>query len=390
MNLFIIFLILITAFSCSHDKKEPADLIIEGNVAGLPDTKLYLVEAKKWRTPLDSAECKNGRFVFRIRTDSSFVPYLAAIHFLNNGNPDKPVRLQFRNHTLGADSLLYLRDAFYPERGTISIRGGFNTAPYLRISAGKETELLFKNQFDDIGWMGGYDMAKRNEKMKRLRKKIQEHRGSFFLLQSIYDFKEQYSKAEIMQLLTLFDNRILQSAAIKKFNTYLALRPDAGAAYPGLQLLSSKNKLLPLIDTSAKVNMLVFWASWCLPCRKEVPQLKELHKKFSGDGLHIVSVSIDLSQEQWLAALQQDQMPWTQLIISKDRIEETENIFGFTTIPFVVFTDRRGKEIARFADYDENNPAKYEELIMRFSRYCRSFTYRPPVTTLALVAGCRS
>jgi len=365
MRLYLFILISVLCCCCRSHQKEPAAIIIEGNITGLHNTKLYLADARKWKVPLDSAACKNGRFIFRITADPAFVPYPAAIYFLYNEDAGKPFRLQFRNHTLD-DSLSFLRDAFYIEKGTTHISGRFGARPYLRLVAGKETELLFKNQFTDIGWMGDTDTALRNHKLLFLKTTVRENPFSYFLLQSIYDSKVWYSEKELGVLLRLFDSSVVNSPAGKKFSDYLRLRPDAGAAYPNLRLLAADNTLQQLIDTTAKLNMLVFWASWCTPCIKEIPQLKELYQQFSKKGLHMVNVSIDSNEEDWRHALPVHNMPWQQLLIAKDKIETVGNIFSFTTIPFIVFTDKDGKEVGRFADYDPDNTRKYEALIKKF------------------------
>lgn len=358
-------LLLLLFPSCHSKKEKTADIIIEGNVSGLPDGKLYLVEARKWKTPLDSAACKDGKFEFRIQADSSFMPYLAAIHYWKEGDTIRPVRLQFANHVLNESPGL-LRDVFYLEKGTTIIRSGQDKNAGLRIKAGNETELLYRYQLNDIGWMGDADTALRKHKLLLLQTAVKENPGSFFLLQSIADAKELYSKEELQWLLSLFETKVLASAAGKKISNYLRLRPDAGMAYPKLWLPGVADTLEPLIDTTAKLNVLVFWASWCGPCIKEIPQLKQLQERFGKNGLRMTSVSIDTNKEAWQEAVLQHAMPWRQLLIDTDRIEEVQQIFSFTTIPFLVMTDSEGKEVARFADYDEGNTKKYAEVIERF------------------------
>lgn len=354
-------------FSCS-EKSKKTTIIIEGNITGLPDTKLYLVEAKKWKTPVDSADCVNGHFVFHVKIDSSFYPWLAAIHFIKDGDTEHPQRLKFRNHQLGEDSLQYLRDAFYIERSGVSLSGTYDSTPWIRIMSGRENELYFKNQFSDIGWMGDKDNAQRKQKMDTLAAAIKQQPWSFFLLQSIYDSKEQYSKEEMMTLTGLFDDTIRSSAPFNQFSHYLAMRPGRDEPYPAIFLPAPDNTYLAVVDSAADVTMIIFWASWCMPCRNEIPQLKTLYKKYQGKPVRLVSVSIDTEPGLWQKALQQEQLPWQQFIIPKEKIEEIENIFSFTTIPFVVFTTRDGKELGRIADYDPDNTARYDSILKKFSQ----------------------
>lgn len=351
-------------FSCNSSKDNPPGIIVTGNVSGVPDGYVYLAEAGKWKTPLDSAWCSNGKFVFRIRTDSLFVPYEAAIYYRVNNDISKPVRLQFRNHQL-ADSLHSLRDVYWLEQGTTFIEGNNSTSPWLRIRAGRETELLYQNQFTDIGWMGYKDTTTRKTKLDTLHRVLQQNSYSFFLLKEIDDAKETYSKEELVSLLAMFDKTVQRSAPGKKFAAYLSLRPGAGMPYPPMQMKATDGKYHPVIDTTAKLNMLVFWASWCSPCIKEIPQLKELHRRFDDKGLHIVSISIDEDPGNWRKGLSLHPMNWSQLLVEKDKIEEIQHIFSFTTIPFLVFTDSTGKELARFADYDPDNTGRYEAFIQK-------------------------
>ncbi|MDR2131394.1 MAG: AhpC/TSA family protein [Odoribacteraceae bacterium] len=82
-----------------------------------------------------------------------------------------------------------------------------------------------------------------------------------------------------------------------------------------------------------------FWASWCGPCRREIPRLKEIHAAFASRGLEIISISIDKDPAAWLKALDEEQMPWPQL-------HDTANLFAKqffgTTIPALFLVDANG------------------------------------------------
>lgn len=360
----LVLLLLLVFVSCkNYNNNTNQDIVIEGNVENIPDGKIYLVESRKWKTPYDSTTITNGKFRFSTITSDSFSPFLAAIHYWVG---DKVFRLKFRNHTLGSDSLKYATDAFYLEPGTIKIEGDNNTAPYLRIFAGKENELLFKNQFLDFGWVANLDTEKRFLKIEQAKNTIRENPDSYFLLESIYRSKEQYIKSELTELFSLFTKTVQQSKEGDSYKKYLAVRPGDNAVFPNLKLLNPEDSLIAIFNSAAKINMLVFWASWCAPCRKEVPQLKGIAKKYSGTGLQLISISIDEHKKNWLKAVAYEKMSWPQVHIPLHQIDEVQNQFRFITIPLVIFTDSNGKEIKRFADYDPESMGAYEDLINQY------------------------
>lgn len=355
----VVTFLMFSFFSCKNKTQNSlTQIVIEGNIKGVPDGKIYFVESRKWKSPLDSTTITNGTFVFKTKLHAS--PFLAAIHYWDGTNV---IRLKYRNHTLGDDSMQYATDAFYAEGGTVTITGSNNTAPYLRIFAGKENELLFKNQFIDFGWIGNADTLTRIEKINSFTKTIKENSYSYFLLESIFRSKEQYSKSELTTLFGLFNPIVQQSQEGIDFKKYLSIRPDDNKPLPNLLLLTPENNSHNIIDTTAKINMLVFWASWCMPCRKEVPLLKEIKAEYAGTGLNMVSISIDEKKESWLKAVAFEKMNWLQVHVPFEKIEAVQNQFSFVTIPLIIFTDRRGIEIKRFADYDPDNVAAYKSLI---------------------------
>lgn len=362
LGLFILFTFLY--ISCKdNNSKESKEIIIEGWVKNIPDGKIYFAESTKWRTPLDSTSILDGHFIFTIKPTDTFVPFLADIHYWES---TKVVRLNYRNHTLGNDSLKYSSDVFFVEPGYTKIEGDNKTPLSPRIFSGRENELLFKNQFLDFGWLENLDSSQRLSKVALVKKTIHENPFSYFLLESIYRSKEQYSKAELIDLFSLFNNSVQLSTAGIQFSKYFSIRPDDGMPLPALSFLNTGDSLQSIFDSSAKIHMLVFWASWCLPCRKEIPQLKLIDKKFANMGLKMVSISIDESKGSWQQAVDLYKMAWQQVRVPADKIEAVQQQFSFTTIPLIIFTDKTGKEISRFANYESDNVVKYEKIILKF------------------------
>lgn len=100
-------------------------------------------------------------------------------------------------------------------------------------------------------------------------------------------------------------------------------------------------KLSELI-TPGRVTLLDFWASWCVPCQAEIPELKELYAKHHDKGFDIVSISLDKSEKAWQKAVERNAMPWAQMSDLKAWDGPVSQDYGIHAIPFVLLLDRNG------------------------------------------------
>lgn len=95
-------------------------------------------------------------------------------------------------------------------------------------------------------------------------------------------------------------------------NLEVALRYALGQRYPDFDLIRTDGtsaRLSALIPAEAQFTLLDFWASWCGPCRREIPYIQAAHRKY-GERLTILSVSLDNKKDAWLQAVQTLDMPW--------------------------------------------------------------------------------
>ena len=89
-----------------------------------------------------------------------------------------------------------------------------------------------------------------------------------------------------------------------------------------------------------------FWASWCGPCRREMPNVIACYEKFHSKGFEVVGVSFDQKKEAWVKAVQQMGMSWPQMSDLKGWKCAASDVYGVASIPSNVLVDPQGKIIA--------------------------------------------
>ena len=107
------------------------------------------------------------------------------------------------------------------------------------------------------------------------------------------------------------------------------------------------------------VTMVDFWASWCVPCVQELSFLKSLYQTYHGQGLDIVSVSLDTKRSAWEAAVKKHQIPWPQISDLKGWHGTITKDYAISAIPFIIVIDQKGNIAVRnLHDYKLENAIK--------------------------------
>ena len=91
--------------------------------------------------------------------------------------------------------------------------------------------------------------------------------------------------------------------------------------------------------------LLNFWATWCGPCKIEMPWFVELQKQYGPDGLQIVGVAMDDSSDQEIAKFTQEMGVNYPILLGKESVGQSYG--GVDVLPTTFFVDRDGKLVAR-------------------------------------------
>ena len=112
------------------------------------------------------------------------------------------------------------------------------------------------------------------------------------------------------------------------------------------ELMVDRKTTMKLSDLRGKVVLLDFWASWCGPCRKENPHVVQLYEKYKDKGFTVMSVSLDKSYENWVAAIEKDNLSWPYHVSDLQQwSSKVGRMYGVSGIPFTVLIDQEGKII---------------------------------------------
>lgn len=125
------------------------------------------------------------------------------------------------------------------------------------------------------------------------------------------------------------------------------LSTNVGQFAPEISLPSPDGKEIALSSLKGKLVLIDFWASWCGPCRKEMPNVIKIYSKFKNKGFEIYGVSLDQDKEKWMEAITKDGINWPQVSDLKYWDNVAARIYNVQGIPYTVLIDKDGKIIAK-------------------------------------------
>ena len=128
--------------------------------------------------------------------------------------------------------------------------------------------------------------------------------------------------------------------------------PRVGEPFPDLNNFGLDG---PVPNLKGKVTLIDFWASWCAPCKRSFPVMREIQERFASRGFAVVAVSVDEKKAAMEAFLKKNPVPFVVLHDTKGRLVEAVSVEKMPT-SFIIGAD--GKVTAIHSGFDGENTRK--------------------------------
>lgn len=155
-----------------------------------------------------------------------------------------------------------------------------------------------------------------------------------------------------------------------RYNTFLSKVKTAeltavGNPVVNLDIKDDKGTATTLTDVIPKSKLVLvdFWASWCGICRASTPGIKKLYSKYPREEFDVISVSCDTYHENWVKAMETDNMPWKQYLLTPQGYKDFFAKYQLIGVPYYLLVDANGHVIG--------NPGGIEHIKEVVKEYCK-------------------
>ena len=368
-------------------KKEKDSYVISGDIQGIPDStmvELYPMSHSK-SDPIAEAMVIGGKFEFSGKAEE---PILVMLTVKDNYGSTRfmleNADIQIKGNASAEDVADGKKDYDFKD---ITVQGSPLTDKYNELMSGRnELDRQFlamrENYSDIMEITAGSDKGKSDSvrATDRFKAMLAEEGRFFAAFDSVFNAVVRENKDSFWGPLMMIAQVTYLSPANRELYevlgdsaknshygqmVYKELYPlgRPGDKVPDFTATDIKGGKISLSEI-AKANKYVlvdFWASWCRPCRAEIPNVKAIYDKHHADGFEIVSVSIDEEENPWIKAVEKEGLVWPN---ARDTDKSIAGKYNVTSVPTMVVIDSEGKLVAENLRGEEL-AAKIDELMSK-------------------------
>ncbi|MFI5188391.1 MAG: redoxin domain-containing protein [Chitinophagales bacterium] len=375
------FLFLLSFFiSCKPQVKKVFE--VSGTIKNNDEKTVYLEE-----TSLASSQ--------RIIADSSIISGDGSYHLKTNASEESLFSLSLKSQPypfayIINDASKIIVNADTKNQNDYEVKGSAASKSLKEFSisaSGKWTELYWLGrEMDSLKKSGASDssLLSLNNKGESQLKEVQNY-VSGFIKNSDDPITSVWALGSYSQLFSMNDYQALLNGLVKRFPNHSGIaaikemndrqmelskqkiQQQQGADWvnkqaPELSLPDINGNEIKLSSFKGKYVLVDFWASWCMPCRQENPNVVKVYNKYKDKNFTILGVSLDREKDDWINAIQKDKLSWTQVSDLHEWNSLAVSAFGFDGIPFNVLVAPDGKIIAESLRGDQLD-RKLEEVL---------------------------
>ncbi|SFU64639.1 Thiol-disulfide isomerase or thioredoxin [Pustulibacterium marinum] len=153
--------------------------------------------------------------------------------------------------------------------------------------------------------------------------------------EEVTDFKQQLDTSKQTSTDLFVINQSLEK--LEKFGI--------GSTFKDFDLYNLQEETINSSTISAPYLLVDFWASWCVPCRKQNPYIVSVYNKYHSKGFDVLSISLEDEMEPWKKAIAKDNLTWNHLRSGNEFDSPIVSYYEFYSIPYSILIDANRKVV---------------------------------------------
>lgn len=343
-------ILVLCLFSCKNSNKQ---IVIKGDIEGLGNDVILVYGANNKGDALDTIHAENDKFEYKAKVDTF-----------------SQVTLLFKN---------FEECPIYIDKGDkVKVSGNVSSLDLLKVDGGEENDDMntFKESITDLSkgvsdiksqlyasYLSGnqkkYNSLVQSPLLLKTQIAVKSKAEAFikshptslasvYVLDRYFVQDKQLDRAKLLDLTTKMSGKLKDNPIVQNLVRSLSITASLGTGKlaPYISIPNSSKKMITLADFKNKYVLLYFWSTWSESSKKENSLIRGLYKRFKGNNLSALGVSLDVDKIEWKNALKKDSLVGEQVCDFNGWNNSTAIQYGVESLPTSVLIDPQGKIVA--------------------------------------------